>query len=266
LIESPAGDFKGPVKTVRAETLDAGYDLVLFTCKAYDLPSAIAAIRPAMGPEARVLPILNGIRQLEALDAAFGPARVLGGTCSLGVTLTPEGVVRHMTKLHGFTFGERSPSQANFCGHVARAIEKAKFDHRHSPHIMRDMWNKFVTITTVAGMTSLMRGAVGDIAESRDGAGFVRATVDECAAVAAGAGHPPSSETVSGLKAWFTEKGSTFSSSMLRDIERKGAIEADHIVGDMLARAEAAKIPAPMLRVIYAALQTYQARRKREGW
>jgi len=53
---------------------------------------------------------------------------------------------------------------------------------------------------------------------------------------------------------------------MLRDTERRGAIEADHIVGDMLARAQAAGIAAPMLRVIYASLQTYQARRKREGW
>jgi 2-dehydropantoate 2-reductase len=266
VIESPAGGFKGPVKTVLGERLAAEYDLVLFTCKAYDLDGAIAAIRPAMGPDTRVLPVLNGMRHLDALDAAFGAARVLGGTCAIGVTLTPAGTVRHMSKFHSFAFGERTPSQANFCGHVARAMEKAKFDYRHSPHIVQDMWDKFVTIVTVAGMTSLMRGAIGDIVESRDGAGFVRATIDECTSVAAAAGRRPAAETVTGLKAWLTEKNSTFSSSMLRDIERQGPIEADHIVGDMLARAEAAKLAAPMLRVIYAHLQTYQARRKREGW
>jgi 2-dehydropantoate 2-reductase len=251
---------------VLADALAPDYDVVLFTCKAYDLDSAIAAIRPAVGPETRVLPVLNGIRHLDALDAAFGKARVLGGTAQIGATLTPEGAVRHMSRFHLLTFGERTPAQANFCGHLARTMDGAKLDYRHSPHAMQEMWDKFVMITVVAGMTSLMRSAIGDIVEARDGAQFVSATLEECAAVAATAGHRQDPKSLAGLKAWLTEKGSTFSSSMLRDIERKGAIEADHIVGDMLGRAEAAKIPAPMLRVIFAALQAYQARRKREGW
>jgi 2-dehydropantoate 2-reductase len=265
-IQSPVGDFKGPVKTVQAAGLAPDYDAVLFTCKAYDLDGAIEAIRPAMGPETRVLPVLNGIRHLDALDSAFGKARVLGGTAQIGATLTPEGAVRHMSRFHLLTFGERVPAQANFCGHLARTMDPAKFEYRHSPHVMQDMWDKFVMITTNAGMTAMMRGTIGDIVAARDGAPLIAATLEECAAVAAAAGHRPEAKTLAGLRAWLTEKGSTFSSSMLRDTERRGAIEADHIVGDMLARAQAAGIGAPMLRVIYASLQTYQARRKREGW
>ena len=266
VIESPAGAFKGPVKTMLAEKLGADFDAVLFTCKAYDLESAITAIRPAMGPETRVLPVLNGIRHLDALDAAFGKARVLGGTAQIGATLAPDGTIRHMSKFHLLTFGERVPAQANFCGHLARTMENAKFDARHSPHIMQDMWDKFVMIAVVAGMTTLMRGSVGDIVEAREGAALITLALQECAAVATAAGYGQDAPALDGLRTWLTEKGSTFSSSMLRDIERKGAIEADHIFGDMLARAEAAKIPAPLLRTIFAALQTYQARRKREGW
>ena len=266
VIESPEGNFRGPVKTVLADQLKPDHELVLFTCKAYDLDGAIAAIRPGMGPETRVLPVLNGIRHLDALDAAFGKERVLGGTAQIGATLTPEGAVRHMSKFHLLTFGERVPAQANFCGHIARTMAPAKLDARHSPHIMQDMWDKFVMITVVAGMTSLMRGALGDVVEARDGEALIAAALEECAAVAAAAGYRPDAKTLAGLRGWLTEKGSTFSSSMLRDVERRGAIEADHIVGDMLARARAAKVPAPMLAVIYAHLQTYQGRRKREGW
>jgi 2-dehydropantoate 2-reductase len=251
---------------VLAESVKPDYDLVLFTCKAYDLDGAIAAIRPAVGPETRILPLLNGMRHLDALDAAFGAPRVLGGTAQIGATLTADGDVRHMGRFQLLTFGERVPAQANFCGHVARAMEKAKFDLRHSPRIVQDMWDKFVMITVVAGMTTLMRGALGDIVAARHGAELVGQALEECAEVAEAAGHRPDAETLAGLRAWLTEKGSTFTSSMLRDTEKKGAIEADHIVGDMLARAEAAHIPAPMLRVIYAHLQTYEARRKREGW
>lgn len=265
-ILSPAGEFRGPVKTVLADASRPDYDLVLFACKAYDLGGAIAAIRTAMGPETHVLPLLNGVRHLDALDAAFGQGRVLGGTAQIGATLTPEGAVRHMSKFHLLTFGERVPAQANFCGHVTRAMQGAKFDARHSPHIMQDMWDKFVMITANAGMTTLMRGTIGDIVESPYGAQLVAAVLEECAAVAQAAGHRRDAKTLAGLRAWLTEKGSTFSSSMLRDTERRGPIEADHIVGDMLARAAAARIPAPILRVIFTHLQTYQARRKREGW
>ena len=49
VIESPLGDARVAAKTVVAEELKPGYDLVLFTCKAYDLDSAIEAIAPAMG-------------------------------------------------------------------------------------------------------------------------------------------------------------------------------------------------------------------------
>src|SRR6185503_19109708 len=168
VIQSPAGDFKGPVKTVLAEALAPGYDLVLFTCKAYDLDGAIAAIRPAMGPETRVLPVLNGIRHLDALDAAFGKANVLGGTAQIGATLTPEGAVHHMSKFHLLTFGERVPAQANFCGHLARTAEPAKIDARHSPHVMQDMWDKFVMITVVAGMTTPMAPRISVIVAARD--------------------------------------------------------------------------------------------------
>jgi 2-dehydropantoate 2-reductase len=61
----------------------------------------------------------------------------------------------------------------------------------------------------------------------------------------------------------LTTPGSPISASMLRDLESGGAIEADHILGDMLARAGTQA--APTLQLAYAHLKTYQARRAREA-
>lgn len=266
VIRSPAGDWTGKVATVTAPDLAPGYDLVLLACKAYDLDDAIAAIRPAVADETGVLPILNGMRQLDRLDAAFGTARVLGGSCQIGVTLTPEGEVRHMGRFAVLSFGPRQDGQRDLCARLAAAAKGAAFEARNSPHIAQDMWEKFVMITTNAGMTTLMRAAIGDIAGTRYGPKLMTATLAECAAVAEAAGHGLDPRMLAGLRGWLTEKGSTFSSSMLRDTERRGKIEADHIVGDMLARAEAARVDASMLRIIYAHLEAYQARRAREGW
>src|SRR3954468_11251658 len=78
-IKSKAGDFKQAVQLVTQDELKPGYDLVILTAKAYDLGSAIDAIAPAVKEGTMVLPWLNGMSHLEALDRRFGAEHVLGG-------------------------------------------------------------------------------------------------------------------------------------------------------------------------------------------
>ena len=98
-VASPLGDFTIPVKTVTAEELGGGHDLVLFTCKAYDLDSAMDALAPAMQGGAVLVPMLNGLAHFERLDARFGAANVMGGTCQINVMLKPDGTVFHADPL-----------------------------------------------------------------------------------------------------------------------------------------------------------------------
>ena len=86
-IISPCGDFSSSVKVLTLLDSAAPFDLILLSCKAYDLDSAIAAIRPAVGANTRILPLLNGLKHFDVLDAAFGSEHVLGGLCHISVTL-----------------------------------------------------------------------------------------------------------------------------------------------------------------------------------
>jgi 2-dehydropantoate 2-reductase len=58
--------------------------------------------------------------------------------------------------------------------------------------------------------------------------------------------------------------GSPLMASMLRDVERGAPIEADHIVGDLIRRGGEAVGPQALLRIAYAHLKAYEARRLRE--
>src|SRR6516225_7855509 len=107
-IESTFGDLKLPVRVATADILGGVFDTVLLAAKAYDLEQAIAAIRPAVRPETAILPVLNGLVHLDRLDAAFGRERVLGGVAYIAATMTAEGTIRHLNRVHGITFGERS--------------------------------------------------------------------------------------------------------------------------------------------------------------
>lgn len=79
-IRSGAGDLHiADPKLVLAPEIDGYYDLVILSCKAYDLEDAILSFSPAVGPGTIILPLLNGMRHLDLLDAAFGKDRVFGG-------------------------------------------------------------------------------------------------------------------------------------------------------------------------------------------
>jgi 2-dehydropantoate 2-reductase len=258
VIKSPLGDLAIPVTTVTKETATPGYDAILLSCKAYDLADSIASIRPS-APGALIVPLLNGLLHLDALDAAFGPDAVAGGVALIGITLDPDGTIRHLNTAQGFVFGERVASQRATCAALAEVLAKGGFAPRHSPEIMQDMWEKFVFLCSIAAMTCLMRGPVGAIARTQDGISVALDMLAECTAVATAAGYTPRDAARAFGEKSLTDTTSPNGASMMRDLLQGNRVEADHIVGDMLARAKAAGLAAPMLRAAYAHLQVYQA-------
>jgi 2-dehydropantoate 2-reductase len=124
------------------------------------------------------------------------------------------------------------------------------------------MWEKWVFIAAAAGITCLMRATIGDIVAG-GGAGFATTLLDECRAIAAANGHAPRAPSIERARAMLTAAGSPISASMLKDIERGGAVEADHVLGDLIARDKSEPQGVSLARVAYAHLKSYEARRRR---
>jgi 2-dehydropantoate 2-reductase len=114
-------------------------------------------------------------------------------------------------------------------------------------------------------MCCTLRGATDDIMAADEGAALMAETVDECRNVAAAEGFDPGEKNTAQLKGFLTQRGSVFAASMLGDLEKGGAIEGRHVIGDMLQRARRHAIAAPHLRTAYAVVQAYEARRARGG-
>jgi 2-dehydropantoate 2-reductase len=259
-IDSPFGDLRVPVGVATADTLSGVFDTVLLAAKAYDLEQAIAAIRPAVGPETAILPVLNGLMHLDRLDAAFGRERVLGGVAYIAATMTAEGTIRHLNRIHGITFGERSGATSRRVEAIAQAFAPTSVNASASEAIMLDMWEKFVMISSLAGMNCLMRGSVGDILAADDGEHLMLDLLAECEAVATASGFPPRAAHREQCRAMLTEPGSNFSASMRRDLEAGMRTEGDQVLGDMLRRARASGIGTPVLRIAVCHLQVHDRR------
>jgi len=264
VIRSKLGDLDlAAPSTIAADRLRAPFDLVLLSCKSYDLEGAIEAFAPAVGPQTAILPLLNGMRHLDLLEKRFGAAAVLGGQCVISASLDPEGRILHLGDMHSLTFGERDGQRSARAEAIEKVLFNAAFEARASETILQEMWEKWVFIAAGVGITCLMRATIGDIVAG-GGGDLATAMYDECATIAARHGFAPRSAAAQRSHAMFTAAGSPFTASMFRDIERRAPIEADHVVGDLLQRG-GEQPPNALLRTAYVHLKAYEARRTREA-
>jgi 2-dehydropantoate 2-reductase len=267
-VSSPVGDVHiAEPQTVTAETLDKNgpFDLVILSAKAYDLDGAVADLRPAVGPQTTVLPILNGFRHLDVLDEAFGSEKVLGGSCAIVATLTPTGEIRQMSELHSLTYGERDGTRSERIAAIEAQMEGVRFQPRSSDKILLEMWEKWVFLATLAGSTTLMRATIGDVVAAPGGKAFVERLLDECQTIALASGYGSREKVLAGARKTLTAERSPMTASMLRDIEAGARIEADHIIGDLIARGHKAGVETPILDRVFTHLKAYENRRNRDA-
>jgi 2-dehydropantoate 2-reductase len=263
-IRSRLGDFHRPSPaTVLQEDIAGPFDLVLLSCKAYDLDGAMASFAGAVGENTSVLPLLNGMRHLDLLADRFGPKRVLGGQCAISATLDVDGAIVHLNDLHALSFGELDGSRSRRIETVASALLNAGFDARLSDEIRQEMWEKWVFIAAAAGITCLMRSAVGDYV-AVGGADLAAGLLKECAGIAAEQGFQPREAALARARAALTAAGSPLKASMLRDIEGGKPVEGDQILGDLLRRA-AKPDDRSLLRIATVHVRAYEAQRTPRG-
>jgi 2-dehydropantoate 2-reductase len=195
------------------------------------------------------------------LNDKFGRDRVLGGVAKIAVTLTPEGVIKHLNDWRYITFGEQSGGSSERVLALKAVFDKSSAVASAVDNIMQIMWEKIVHLSTVAGVTCLMRANLGEIARTRDGIELMLGFLARNAEIAARTGYPPSAAFMTEYHQLFSDKKSAYTASMLRDIEKRGPIEADHIIGFMLDKAVALQIDPSLHRVVYAHLKSYEERR-----
>jgi 2-dehydropantoate 2-reductase len=270
VLKSPVGDATLPVRTLTTADRGRPFDLVILSCKSYDLRSAIEATAPHMQAGSQlVMPVLNGMAHIDLLRARFGRDRVLGGLARISATLSPAGEVVQLPGLPPrLVFGrfkdqlERVVLEAPV-REIEQGFAAANFLSTRSEPIEQGLWDKWVVLAAMAAGTCLMRGSVGAIVTGDEGTAIMEELLAETASVARAAGYGPGQEHLTASRSVLTAAGSNLSASMLRDIQRNGPTEGEHVVGDMLLRARSLGVATPLLRVANAHLQTYEAERKK---
>src|ERR1700716_2133963 len=262
VIKSPNGDvtLKDP-PALQADKLSEKFDVVLLSCKAFDLDDAIKSFASAVGPQTSIIPLLNGMLHLDVLDKKFGREHVLGGLCAIAATLNDKREVVQLQPMQSLNFGERDGKMSDRVRAIAEVFAGGSFGSVASERIIQEMWEKWVFLASLAASTSLMRTSVGNILAAPGGKDFMLGMLDECSAIASAEGFTPAGPYFQRTRGNLTTEGSPMTASMFRDIKAGLPREADHVIGDLVARAEAAKIPVPKLRIAYTHLKAYEKQR-----
>jgi len=258
---SPRGNFSVTPRLVLASELDQPFDIVLVTVKAFGLPGAIDDFAAAVGPQTLILPVLNGMKHVDDLQARFGAERVVGGVCRVSTTLDAQGRIVHLAPLHELIYGELDGRRSARIEALHAFMSDAGFDAQLSTHIAQDLWNKWILLATLGGICALARGNVGEIVATDGGGDFVRAFFAEAVAVATAAGFAPGPQAADLTLGVLTAAGSPLTSSMYRDLMAGERVEADQVLGDLRARARRANVPVPLISAAFIQLDVYQRRR-----
>jgi 2-dehydropantoate 2-reductase len=264
-VKSPNGDFgiaPKDLKLISAQELAAAkssYDLILLATKAYALEAAMNDFAPAVGANTAILPLLNGMRHLDMLAERFGGEHVLGGASRIVSDVDADGRVIHIELWNDLAFGERDKSVTPRIEAIAKTMHGAGFEDMLMPDIINFMWQKWVLLASMAGITCLLRGNIGEIARAPFGVESEQAFLNETAAIARASGYAPTDKSLAAVSARLTDAQSSLTASMYRDLIKNSPVEADHILGDMLRRGKMLGLDSPLLQAAYVQLSVYMA-------
>jgi 2-dehydropantoate 2-reductase len=250
---------------VTAGQLREPFDAVIVTVKADGLASAIEDLAPVVGPDTVIIPFLNGMAHMDALAAAFGARKVLGSAVKVVTTITDDGDIRQLNPIATWELGEQNGPPTDRVREIVAQLQVPGFTVQAIPDALAAMWHKWVFITTAGVITCLMRGPVGAISAVPGGKVFVRHALAEAVAVSTAAGFPIPDAEVAGTLAFLTEAGSTFTSSLYRDVTADLPHESDHLVADFCRRGRALGVSTPLIDLALMQLRVHEAGRISPG-
>lgn len=257
VVETPKETFTVKAKSITKEQLKPEYDLIVLAPKAFDFEDALASLEGASS-KGVFLPFLNGLDHIAQLDAKFGKARVMGGVAQIAAMISPAGTVKQLSELHALTVGHRDAAHEQLARDFFALCENAGFDRLYSENIEQSLWDKWVFLASLAGMTTLCRGHVGKISAAPWGIESTTNFYAESCAIAAANGFPTKESGQKRSLDMLTNLKSTFAASMLRDLTQGNLTEHEHILGQMIARGVAKGVACPLLKIAHTHLVVEQ--------
>lgn len=261
---SVLGDFTIQVSATDNPSEVGVADLVVFGVKSYDTEAAAEQMRPMLGPMTTILCVQNGVDNEDTLAAIYGKGAVLPGVVHIFSAVRAPGVIAQTGGPRKITFGEPGGSITPRVGRIFEAFKKAGINCERSVRIEADLWEKFLFICGVGGMTALTRLPIGEIRSCPESRAMLRAVMEEVAAVGQAKHIPLASDTVNQAMHFTDDLAPDSRASLYHDLVAGKRLELDALAGAVVRFGEETGVATPMNQAIYAALKPHDLKARGE--
>jgi 2-dehydropantoate 2-reductase len=232
-------------------------DVVLFAVKLWDTESAAAAIRPLLAAGGVVIPFQNGVESIERIAAVLGTRPVMGGAAYIAATIAEPGVVAQTGAMARLRFGAVLPEQRSAARSFLDACQGAGINAELVDDIRRVIWEKFVFLSAMSGVTAATRQPIGAVRDDPDLRAILEAAMREALAVGRARGIDLGEAFGASQLAFADGLPAGMRSSLLNDLVAGNRLEAPWLSGAIARMAKEAGLAAPVSATLYAAVKPF---------
>jgi len=257
-VKSPMGDLHlKPANATDDPATIGPVDVVLFCVKLYDSESAAEKLKPLVAANTMVIPLQNGVDAAERLAHVVPKENVAGGVAYISATIEKPGVVAHLNKAHKLDFGRLDGGEQPLLDQLAAEGTKAGFMATHRRDISIALWEKFLFLASLAGVTAAARVSIGPIMADPELAALFRDAMEEVAALARAKGIAIPADAVERQYAFVNTAPAAMKASMAHDLDRGNRLEVEGLSGAITRMGRELGVPTPVHRALWAALRPH---------
>jgi 2-dehydropantoate 2-reductase len=256
-IDSANGKFVLDVNATDDPASLEPVDVVMFCVKLWDVEQGAAQIAPLVARGGVVIPFQNGIDSTDIVSRVIGASHVLGGVAYIAASISEPGVIAHVGTMARLRVGAFDAALAPRAQAFVDACIAAGIEAELTPDIRRALWEKFVFLNAVSGLTCLARQPLGVIRTDADLRATFEASLRETIAVARAKGVEFPDDFVARQLRMLDGLPAEMRASMLHDLVAGRRLEAPWLCGRVAELAAEQRIAAPVNATIYAAMKPY---------
>ncbi|SDO39980.1 2-dehydropantoate 2-reductase [Paenibacillus sp. yr247] len=256
-VRSMHGDFSVRPKLTKSAEEAGRPDIIIVAVKTYQLEGTFPALDVWVSQGAKVVPLLNGIEAAERLVERYGDRTVLGGLSYVESTLDAEGQIVQTSPMQEILFGALNTDSEAAAMQLMQTLRSCDFKVTLSDNIKRDMWEKYMFLTVLSGMTSATRKPLGDILTDEAASHFLQDMLDELAQLARAEGITFPKDIKTKIMGRYANASRTMTSSMYRDLVNGLPLELESLHGYAVRLGEKHRVNTPFVRSVYALLHPH---------
>ena len=258
-IESTDESFSLPKVKVTDDPATIGQvDLVMFGVKLWDTETAAELTKPMVGPDTRVITLQNGVDSYERVSKILGKPQTIPGTAYIAAVLGGPGVMRHTSKFATMRCGRMEGTPDPKLAAFVEAAKAANIDIQPQDDMNRERWQKFIFLSSMAGVNCMMREPIGKVLADPDTRAFYRKLKEECLAVGQKSGAKVPNSWVDDRMTFSDNAPPGMKASMLHDLEAGNRLELDWLTGKVVSLGKALGVSVPASEAVYAAVKLHR--------